>query len=313
MRMQQNHSPSCLFGSQPLPHLIIIMTSTQQQQQLIHHTDYPGVEPAILFVHGFTCDETDWSHQVEHFGAAGQRVITVDLPGHGKAVGYNTGNLTMEAMSNEVVTLLHHLQVKSTIVVGHSMGTIIATEIATQAPEMVVGIALIDGSRKARGDAEEAVAKSKAQFKQVGFTQCMTATFEPMFLPDHSDEKQKRRIINRACAQPEQTSIAILLSAVRWSAAHFEDRFSQLKVPVQVVQSSHRGEGHHQRVAVTPNMYIEWHHELKKLGVDAEFDLVTDCGHFTMLDKPDVVNTNIERLLKRVEPTAVQAPSVSAQ
>ena len=86
-----------------------------------------------------------------------------------------------------------------------------------------------------------------------------------------------------------------------------------MKVPVQVVQSSHRGEGHHQRVAVTPNMYIEWHHELKMFGVDAEFDLVTDCGHFTMLDNPDVVNTNIDRLLKRVEPIATQAPPVSAQ
>ena len=71
------------------------MTSTQQQQQkLIHHTDYPGVEPAILFVHGFTCDEADWSIQVEHFGAAGQRVITVDLPRHGKSVGYNTSIAT---------------------------------------------------------------------------------------------------------------------------------------------------------------------------------------------------------------------------
>ncbi len=81
---------------------------------------------------------------------------------------------------------------------------------------------------------------------------------------------------------------------------------------MQVVQSTHRGEGN-KRVTVTADIFIEWHHELKKLGVDAEFDLVADCGHFTMLDKPEVVTTNIERLLERIEPAAAQASSVSAQ
>lgn len=84
---------------------------------------------------------------------------------------------------------------------------------------------------------------------------------------------------------------------------------------MQVVQSTHRGEGHQQRVAVTADMHIDWHHELQKLGVDAEFDLIADCGHFTMLEKPEVVNTNIERLLERIEPAAAaaQCSSVSAQ
>ena len=81
---------------------------------------------------------------------------------------------------------------------------------------------------------------------------------------------------------------------------------------MQVVQSTHRGEGN-KRVPVTSDMHIEWHDELKTLGVDAEFDLVADCGHFTMLDKPEVVNTNIERLLERIEAAAAQYSSASAQ
>ncbi len=57
--------------------------------------------------------------------------------------------------------------------------------------------------------------------------------------------------------------------------------FSHLKVPLQVIQSTHRGKGN-KRVPVTTCMHIEWHHELSALGVDAEFDLVTGYGHFTM-------------------------------
>jgi len=30
-----------------------------KQQLLIHCTNFPGIEPAIVLVHGYTCDETD--------------------------------------------------------------------------------------------------------------------------------------------------------------------------------------------------------------------------------------------------------------
>lgn len=33
--------------------------------------------------------------------------------------------------------------------------------------------------------------------------------------------------------------------------------------------------------------------------MNAEFELVADCGHFSMLDKPEVVNASIERLHER--------------
>jgi pimeloyl-ACP methyl ester carboxylesterase len=195
------------------------------QQKLIHYTDYTGIEPAIVFVHGYTCDETDWVNQVRHFGAVGQRVITLDLPGHGKSMDCIDNNLIMKGMGRNVVTLLHHLQVTRAIVVGHSMGTIIATEIAVQSPDVVIGIALIDGSRFARGDPEEAVAKTNAGFEQMGFTRCIENTFMSMFRPN-SDKKEKKRIIDRACAQPEATSIKILSSAIRWCASDFEYQIS---------------------------------------------------------------------------------------
>ena len=49
-----------------------------------------------------------------------------------------------------------------------------------------------------------------------------------------SDETEKKRIIDRACTQPEHASIDILLSAVRWCAEDFEPAYTELKVPVQV-------------------------------------------------------------------------------
>ena len=39
-------------------------------------------EPALVFLHGYTCDHTDWQAQVDAFQSPHQ-VIACDLPGHG--------------------------------------------------------------------------------------------------------------------------------------------------------------------------------------------------------------------------------------
>lgn len=42
--------------------------------------------PALVFVHGWSCDRDYWRGQVEHF-AGRYRVVTVDLAGHGESGG----------------------------------------------------------------------------------------------------------------------------------------------------------------------------------------------------------------------------------
>src|SRR5215212_2214691 len=50
----------------------------------VHYTDYGAGENALLFVHGWSCDETFWTGQAPAL-AAKFHVITVDLPGHGQS------------------------------------------------------------------------------------------------------------------------------------------------------------------------------------------------------------------------------------
>ena len=48
----------------------------------ISYTSEGHGEPAIVFIHGWTCDHTHWRFQVPEF-SKWFRVITIDLPGHG--------------------------------------------------------------------------------------------------------------------------------------------------------------------------------------------------------------------------------------
>ncbi len=50
----------------------------------ISYTSEGHGEPAIVFLHGWTCDHTHWRFQVPEFRKS-FRVIAIDLPGHGSS------------------------------------------------------------------------------------------------------------------------------------------------------------------------------------------------------------------------------------
>ena len=271
---------------------------------LIHHTLHAGREPAVVLVHGMTCDASDWDLQVDHFTSLGLQVLTMDLRGHGRSMHFD-GGFDMPTMAGDIAALLHALDIDSAVVAGHSMGCRVATETALLAPGIVTSVALIDGSRFARGDAQAATAALRNTISARGWRAFAKATFESMFVHD-TRTAVENQAIERACSRPDEVAIPVMLSMVGWDAARFESRYRALRVPVQVLQSSHVDEAS-QRASLTPDMRIPWHEELRACGVDATFERVADCGHFTMWDAPDAVNRAIEALLHRrdLQPTAM--------
>ncbi|KAL7551773.1 hypothetical protein ACHAWF_014968 [Thalassiosira exigua] len=266
--------------------------------QTLHYTDHAGAEPAMVFIHGFTCDGGDWENQIQWCRDNGRRAITVDLRGHGRSRRFESG-FDAKTMGGDVVDVLRTLGVESAVAVGHSMGCRVASETALQAPDIVEGAALVDGGRLARGDPEEAVESGRAAVELAGFAESVQSLFGSMFLPG-ADENRKRRILERAQEMPPDIGTELYLSILRWDAAEFERRYKSLSVPVQIIQSMHRDESR-QMIPVAPGTIIDWHNDIVSCGVDAEFELVTDCGHFTMIEAPDEVNASLERLLDRTK------------
>ncbi|NKC16585.1 MAG: alpha/beta fold hydrolase [Gammaproteobacteria bacterium] len=264
---------------------------------LIHYEATAGTEPAAVLIHGMTCDGSDWYHQSAFCQNAGYRVITLDLRGHGQSM-HLKDDYAMATMGADVAALLRHLGVKSAITVGHSMGCRVATEAALQAAEIVRGVALVDGSRQARGDPQAAVEAVRALIEQRGFKEHFSILFDNMFIAS-SDEEEKHRIIQRAITRPAEVAVPIIMGLLRWDAGQFDQRYSALNVPVHVIQSTHVNEAH-ERVAMTETLAIPWHAELQALVQEVHIERVPDCGHFTLLDAPARVNAALERLLQSV-------------
>ena len=111
----------------------------------IAYVEIPGVEPALLLVHGFTDTSRSFSLLAPHL--AGRRLIIPDLRGHG---GSDTGSgCDIDDFATDIALLIRRLRLERPVVVGHSLGAMIAIRLAAEHPGSVGGLALLAGAVKA--------------------------------------------------------------------------------------------------------------------------------------------------------------------
>lgn len=102
--------------------------------------DLTGDDPVVLLVHGAGMDSTVWQLQTRYLAHRGFRAVAVDLPGHGRSGGEALDSV--EAMADWVARFVEVAGFGAVHVVGHSMGTFIALELASRHPDAVRSITL---------------------------------------------------------------------------------------------------------------------------------------------------------------------------
>lgn len=97
--------------------------------------------PTALFIHGAGHDHSVWTLQTRYFAHHGWNVIAPDLPGHGRSNGPALERI--EDLAQWIIALAHKLGTERPVVIGHSMGALIALQVAATAPELAGRLALI--------------------------------------------------------------------------------------------------------------------------------------------------------------------------
>lgn len=97
--------------------------------------------PTIVFVHGALNDHRVWSEQSAWFAAHGWNVLAPDLPGHGLSGGAALARI--EDLADWLINLLDAAGAGRALLAGHSMGSLVALEAASRAPQRVGALALL--------------------------------------------------------------------------------------------------------------------------------------------------------------------------
>lgn len=111
----------------------------------IHWTSAGKGAKTVILVHGWTGDESAWSAQVPALVATKYRVITLDLPGHGKSGSPKDGKFSMDLFARAIESVRAEAKANRVALVGHSMGTPVIRQYARLYPKRTLALVFADG------------------------------------------------------------------------------------------------------------------------------------------------------------------------
>jgi pimeloyl-ACP methyl ester carboxylesterase len=102
---------------------------------------FDAARPTVIFIHGAQNDHSVWALQARYFAHLGYGVLAVDLPGHVRSKG--APKTSVPEMADWLLALMDAAGVRETALIGHSMGSLIALEVAFKASQRVTHLALV--------------------------------------------------------------------------------------------------------------------------------------------------------------------------
>jgi len=240
-------------------------------------------EPTLVFIHGLAGDRSDFDGQMSYLAESFQ-VVAVDLPGSGES-GRARTMWTMAAFGEDVVSVADQLGLDDMVLVGHSLGGDVTVEAALRLGGRVRGLIWVSsyrslGTPMSSEQMEEWLAPFRTNF--VSATQDLARrNFGP-----HADPDLVERVTAKmAAADPER--VVELLIAWRLNEPALLRGLREVAVPV---------------VAINPDFKPNDQASFDSHGV--ELKVMSDVGHFAMMENPDEFNDLLADTISNLRPPA---------
>ena len=107
------------------------------------HVAHRTGAPTVGLLHGLAGTADEWSDVTDHL-PHDVGIIAPDLRAHGRSRVTTVEGLTAEAFTSDIATIIETLSDEPVVLVGQSMGGVIATRVAAQHPDLVAHLVLID-------------------------------------------------------------------------------------------------------------------------------------------------------------------------
>ena len=237
--------------------------------------------PALVFVHGWSCDRSYWEGQLEPF-SRDFRVVAVDLAGHGES-GLGREGWTIESFGGDVAAVVEELALDQVILIGHSMGGDVIVEAARRLPGRVAGLVWVDtysdlGTPRTSEQVQEFVGRFGADFTET------TRAFVRGMFPAGSDVALVERVAMDMSAAPPTVALGAPESALTYDR-EVTVAPQELGLPV---------------VAINPDNGQTNVQSLDQHGVKVV--LMPNVGHFMMMEDTEAFNALLRQVVDDLLP-----------
>jgi pimeloyl-ACP methyl ester carboxylesterase len=233
------------------------------------------LEPPLVLIHGAASHALAFPPGMRRL--PGFRVITVDLPGHGRSAG--AANRSIESHAASLVAFINDLGIYRVMLGGHSLGAAVALAAALLEPQRVMALALMAGAAcflLPKGMlAELAHPHTGREFWKV----LQPYLFAPL---------AQRALVRLVMEDLQKANASVVLSDFR-AVDSFDIRgeLHQIKAPAWVVTGS------------LDRLVDPWHAKRLAEGLPhARLETIPDAGHLLMLEQPELLTSGLSAFLE---------------
>jgi pimeloyl-ACP methyl ester carboxylesterase len=244
----------------------------------IHYRSYGKGREALVLIHGWTCNLDNWRDQVPDF-AKRNRVIAIDLPGHGQSDKPQLA-YSMDLFARAVDAVMRDAHVERAVLVGHSMGTPVARQFYRKYPQKTLGIVIVDGAL--RPFDKKMMDGFIAGFRGPNYKEVGKQMFAGMAGPNLSAEAQTR--IQASFLNTPQYVIVSAMEGMADDSIWGQDK---INVPVLAI------------LAKTPFWPPDTEQFYRSIAPNLDFQMLDGVGHFLMMEKPKQFNDAVIAFLDK--------------
>ena len=257
---------------------------------IIWHYDIDGENgEVLLFIHGWGVDKRVWRQQIKYLSGS-FRVMTVDLPGHGKT---SWQKVSLSHMAHGIKNILAKENIKKVSVIGSSVGGMLALKLYEAHPALIKRLVFVGSMPKFARTQEYPYGLDVLAMRKLGiqletnYPSTVNVFFRSLFT---KEERESRRF--KWLQKFRQTDEVPLREALisYLDILEVEDLRETLKranIPIQFINGTGDTICNRQTVSF-----------LRRLLPRARFDDFEQCGHFPFLSKPHEFNQVLEDFLK---------------
>ena len=251
------------------------MASTARIEGIVYETDGPETAAeTVLCVHGLGGSSNTWSAVMPALQR--QRVIRLDLPGSGRSAAAS-GELSIDRFVSACLRVLAACRVDRVRVLGHSLGTIVATRLAATEPARVSSLALF-GPLLAPPDVARQPLRERAARVRQGGVAGMAAVADTLVTALTSSQTRASRLaavafVRESLMRQDPEGYARTTEAL--AAATAIDP-ADIRCPALLVTGD--------QDAVAPPQAVR---QLAGALERAQVEVLSGCGHWTPIERPE--------------------------
>lgn len=248
-------------------------------------------DTAVFLLHGVGGSKEAWVHNQPVLATAGFRTVAWDMPGYGASAPLSP--CTNALLADALKTLIAHVGARRNVLLGHSMGGMIAQELAALHPELVHGLVLYSTSPafgKADGSWQQQFLQSRfAPLDQgVGMEGLARKIVPGMFAPDADPARlaEAAAIMGRVPASSYRAALSAIVSFNRLA------ELAAVRVPTLCLAG--------ELDINAPPAVVE---KMASRISGAHYECLPGVGHIANIEQPALFNRAVLAFLKHHFPT----------